>query len=276
MFPWPFLFLTVALFTLGAALGSFLNVLIGRTLEDTGEKQPSWISGRSRCDHCHRVLAWYELIPLCSFLWLRGRCRSCHKPIALINPFVEFLTGTLFVWWYWGGTVFFKLTHQPLQFIQPAFWLCVGVLLLVIFVADLRYYIIPDEAVLLLTALTIMYRFVLLKTGAMQPIDFLWMVVGTFVAWGFFYGLWQGTRGRGMGFGDVKFMIPFGLLLGWPNVIVGIFIAFVSGSLVSVGLLLSKRATLKAVVPFGPFLVWATVVTLVYGDVFVQWYRTIL
>lgn len=271
MFSGFFLLTVGILFILGLAIGSFLNVVIYRSI--AGE---SWVWGRSHCEHCEKPIRWYDNIPLLSYFLLRGKCRYCHEPISVSHPVIEFLTGSLFVWWYVGGAFFFRLTHQPFQYIQPMFWLMVGLLLLVIFFADLRYAIIPDEAVFLLTALTFFYRFGLTVLHVMRPIDFGLTLAAAAVCSGFFFALWYFTQGRGMGFGDVKFSIPFSLLLGWPNVVVGLFLAFVSGGIYSVILMALGKKTLKQVIPFGPFLVLATVVTLVYGDKLLEWYIQLL
>ena len=266
-----FLFLSLCLFAVGAILGSFLNVIMYRSM--VGE---SWTHGRSRCDHCRKQIAWFDNIPLLSFLVLSGRCRSCRAPISISHPVVEFLTGTLFVWWYWGSSIFFHLTQHPFHYIQPLFWLAVGVLLLIIFVTDWLYGIIPDEAVWILTLLTFVYRVALTLFGVMQVRDFLYTFVAALVCCGFFLGLWLGTRRKGIGFGDVKFALPFGLLLGWPNVLVGLCVAFVSGAVVSGVLVLLGKRGVKQTVPFGPFLVLGTVVALVWGGRMLAWYVGLL
>ena len=186
------------------------------------------------------------------------------------------MTGSLFVWWFWMGSLFFRLTLHPFSVIQPIFWLLVGLSLLIIFFADIRYMIIPDEVVVFLTVITLLYRILLTFFGLMQPIDFVWAILGSVLVSGFFYSLWRVTKERGMGFGDVKFAIPFGLLLGWPNVFVGTFIAFVFGAVVGLGLMAAKKKTLGQAVPFGPFLVMATVATLVFGTSIWQWYIHLL
>jgi leader peptidase (prepilin peptidase) / N-methyltransferase len=266
-----FLFVTFLLFLVGVSIGSFLNVVIYRSV--SGE---SWTKGRSHCEHCRKRIHWYDNVPLLSYFVLRGKCRDCKKPIAIIHPVVEFLTGSLFVWWYWGGTFFFKLTEQPFHYIQPLFWLSVGILLLIIFFADALYSIIPDEAVGVLTLFTFLYRLALTLSGEMQPADFVKTLIGAVVCGGFFWSLWYFTKGRGMGFGDVKFAVPLALLLGWPNMLIGVFGSFMIGSVVAIILLLSKKKKLKQTVPFGPFMVASLVLTLLWGDQILRWYVSLL
>jgi len=262
-----FLLAVILLFILGAAVGSFLNVIIYRSV-----RNESWVWGRSKCEQCLKQLRWYDNIPLFSFFVLQGKCRYCHTPIAVTHPVIEFLTGTLFVWWYLGGTFFFHLTQRPFAYIQPLFWLVVGVLLVIIFFADALYSIIPDEAVGILAAVAFLYRVTLTASGVMQPADFLRTLGGVVICAGFFLSLWLITKGKGMGFGDVKFAVPFALLLGWPNVFVGLFLAFVIGGAVASVLLLLKKKKLKQAVPFGPFLIVSTLLTLVWGTTLLHWY----
>lgn len=272
-----FVIVSFFLFALGAVIGSFLNVLIYRTLDEEPVKlRESWVTGRSRCDHCKKQISWYDNVPLVSFLILRGRCRHCHQPITTTHLVVELLVGALLVWWFWGGSLFFQLTQQPLQILQPLFWLFVGILLVVIALADLRYWIIPDWAVWLLSVITIAYRLVLVSIGVMRPVDLAATIIATVGGVLFFASLWLITKKRGIGLGDVKLMLPLGLLVGWPNILVTIFLAFLMGSVVGVGLILGKKRTLHQAVPFGPFLVVASCVSLVSGDYIVQWYLTLL
>lgn len=266
-----FVLISLFLFVIGAVVGSFLNVVIYRTVTDE-----TWITGRSRCDHCLKQIAWYDNIPLLSFIWLKGKCRHCRTPISLSHPVVEFITGSLFIWWYWVGSLFFQLSQKPFQTLQPMFWLLVGLLLLVIFFADLFYMIIPDMALILLGVLVIFYRLILVYFGIMQVNDLVMSVAGAGVFSLLFWLLWYFTKGRGMGYGDVKFMIPMSLLLGWPNIMVGVFSAFILGAVVGVGLLISKKRHFGQVIPFGPFLVLATFIALVWGEQLVSWYLSLL
>lgn len=267
----PFLFITVVLFAVGAIIGSFLNVVIYRTVNEE-----SWVWGRSKCDSCQTLVRWYDNIPLVSYLLLRARCRQCQEPIALSYPVVEFLTGSLFVWWYWGGFVFFELTKAPFQTLQPLFWLTVGILLLLIAVADTLYYIIPDVVVGLLMVVSLAYRVFLVLSGIMQINDFILTLVAMLGAIAFFGALWAITRGKGMGFGDVKLVAPLALLLGWPKVIVAIFLAFILGASIGIVLLAWGRKKTSHVIPFGPFLVAGTFISLVFGNQLINWYLSLL
>ncbi len=263
--------IAVFLFLIGAALGSFINVFVSRTV-----KGENWIFGRSYCDHCNKTIRWYHNLPLFSFLVLEGKAACCKKPLSLTHPVVELITGALFVWWYFIGSLFFRLTQAPFQTLQPLFWLLVGFILLAILVADLLYYLIPDSLVLTLVVLVLGYRLLLLSFGIMQPQDFFGMIISTMVLTFIFLGLHIGTKGKGFGFGDVKFAVPMGLLLGWPRIVVAFFLAFSIGALVGIVLILLGKKKFGQIIPFGPFLVLATVLSLLFGDALYSWYIGLL
>lgn len=263
----PFLFLALILFVFGLAIGSFINVVIYRTVHGD-----SPMRGRSYCDVCKKPIAWYDNIPLFSFLVLKRKCRHCKTVIPWEYPAVELITGLLFVWWYLVGFTFFQLTSQPLNIIQPIFWLVVGILFLVITFTDISYMIIPDSAVVLLTVTTFLYRLYLTQTGVMQGRDLVSMILTACVSSLFFFALVLITKGRGMGFGDVKLVFPLGLIVGFPNALAALFVACVSGAAVGMILMWSKQKKLTGVIPFGPFLILGTVVALVWGDQLMHWY----
>lgn len=266
-----FLLITLLLFSLGTVVGSFINVIMYRTFADE-----QWVKGRSRCDICKKPLKWYELIPLISYFLQGGTTNCCKKPLSISHPVVEFLTGVLFVWWYWGGALFFELTKAPFQVIQPLFWLFVGVLLLIIFFTDLWYMLIPDFAVGALFLLASVYRIALTITGIMRLTDLGLTAVTASLAALFFWSLWYFTKGKGMGFGDVKLVIPLVLLMGWSKSLVGLILSFVIGAIFGVFLIVYKKKTVKYKVPFGPFLIVGTVIALVWGEIIWQWYVGLL
>ena len=262
-----FLLPALFFFLLGIVLGSFLNVVILRSI-----REESWLGGRSHCDVCETTIAWYDNIPLLSYLVLRGKCRHCRTAISLSHPVVEGLTGLLFVWWYAGLFFFFKLTQEPFVILQPLFWLLVAVLLVIIFFTDILVYLIPDRMVILLSGLVLVYYVALLLAGIMQPMDFLYSLISMSVAVAFFYALWYFTQGRGLGFGDVKLIAPLSLLMGWPATVVGIFSAFILGAVVGIFLIILGKKKLKQPMPFGPFLVIGAVIALLWGHDIFSWY----
>lgn len=266
-----YLLVLACLFILGTIFGSFLAVVILRSM-----RNESWVHGSSHCDSCHKKIAWYDNIPLLSFLILGGRCRYCSTKIHPVHFLVELLTGALFVWWFIGFSAFFQLTTHPFVILQPLFWLVVAVVLIIIFFVDLLYYIIPNWAVFFLTVLTLFYRLILIYFGPMKGADFAHTLAVTAGITALIAFLWFITKGRGMGFGDVKLVVPLGLLLGWPNALIAIFLAFISGSIVGLILIVLKIRKFKQIIPFGPFLIFGSFTSLIFGNVLYEWYWSLL
>lgn len=231
----------------GLLVGSFANVLIDRL--PRGE---SVLWGRSRCDHCKKTLRWYELIPVVSYMIQLGRCRRCHKRLSVQYPIVEIAAGigfaSLFVGRGMNGVVVVPLLVLFLSF-------------LVILVADFKYQIIPDS-MLVLAGVGITLN--LLVHHA--PVHtWLSLVATGAVSFGAFYILWAATRGRGLGFGDVKLALIMGTLLGFPGVMIAFYVAFLTGAGWGVILMMTGKKTWKSKIAFGPFLVLGTVVSWVFG-----------
>lgn len=246
------------LFVLGLTIGSFLNVLIYRIPKGLG-----FVKGRSFCPRCKRKISWFDNIPLLSFALLKGRCRACHSPISWRYPAVELLTGVLFVLGAEGvlgrlgglgklGAIEIVLT-----------WVLFSALIAIFFI-DLEHQVIPDEILL-----PVIFLFLLSKVFA-SPLTTYYLLLTTLLpAFGaslFLLLIWAFTRGRGMGLGDVKLAFLMGLVLGYPKVIVAFYLAFLTGAIVGVILILVKKARFGQKIAFGPFLAAATIITFLWGE----------
>ena len=266
----------LTLFIFGLFVGSFLNVLIYRV--PLGQQ---WLSGRSYCPHCKHNLLWYDLIPILSWIWLNGKCRYCHKQISWQYPTVELANALL-----WAGTgtyivrcqlsdlscqlsSFGSLGLSGWQFINTILILTLASSLLTLFVIDLYHYIIPDQLIIVLISIGI-------ALGLTEIVNGNWSDITSRLLWGtgafaFFYLLHFITKGKGMGFGDVKLVFALGLILK-SSVVVALMSAFFVGAVIGVGLLASKIRKLKQPIPFGPFLVLGTGIAIVYGQYIIDWY----
>ncbi|MBI3379584.1 prepilin peptidase [Candidatus Gottesmanbacteria bacterium] len=251
----------IVIFILGLCVGSFLNVLIDRI--PTGKS--IW-RGRSHCDHCKHVLSWYELIPVVSFFMLERKCRRCHKKISWQYPLIEIITGILFLFTY---TLFIQITEVYIL-LKLIYYLMVISGLIAIFFTDLKYRIIPDEILIVLTAITVFYLFF------SQKIQFLNHILSGLVFFSIFLILVIITRGKGMGLGDVKYAFVMGFILGSTSTIVSFYLSFLTGAAVSLILVIRGRKSMKSTIPFGPFLTGATVVSLYYGDYLWNIFRKII
>ncbi len=218
-------------FILGLLVGSFLNVLIYRL-----PRELPFVKGRSHCPRCDRVLVWYDLIPLISYIVLFGRCRSCKRHISLQYPLIELASGLLFV------------------FAPSLLWLIALEIFLVLSVIDLRHLLIPDGLLVVLVALALAMRVAWHSANLLSALG-----IG-----GFFLLIWLISHGKWIGFGDVKLGAALGLLFGFPGAIVVLYGGVVFGGLVGIILLLLRKANRKTAVPLGTFLALAAIAYILY------------
>lgn len=256
----------ILFFIIGATIGSFLNVLIDRL-----PKGEQVVKGRSHCDHCHKKLGFFDLVPLLSFLLLGGRCRYCRKKISFFYPLVEFLTGIIFVmsFNFYNPTTLASIFPASPAGGQLLTSLVVICSLIVIFFTDLKYYIIPDEMIVVGIIATILHIFVFSysPTNIVSLLNcYIVALVSGIIAGIFFFLLFLITKGKGMGQGDIKLAFLMGLLLGWPKIILAVYIAFLTGALVGVILILVGKKRFGQIIPFGPFLVLGTLAAIFYSN----------
>jgi len=232
------------IFVFGTIIGSFLNVVILRY--NTGM---SITKGRSMCFSCGKSLTWYELVPLFSYLFLRGKCSVCKSKISSQYPLVEFTTGLLFV------LSFMRFGLSPML---PIYMLTVSVLIAMA-VYDLKHKIIPDGMVYLFVILSLVTLF--FSTGHFSLPDILDFMSGP-ILFSFFAFFFLVSSGRWMGFGDAKLALGVGWFLGFEGGIYAITMAFWIGAIFSIILLLlqkfsflKSRLTMKSELPFAPFII---------------------
>ena len=266
------LILYLIIFILGLIVGSFLNVVIYRL--ENGEKI---VNDRSRCLRCKHTLAWYDLVPVLSFIFLKGKCRYCNNKISWQYPLVEIGTGILFVLvlnlFNTPPTTSLEGNYFQYPILHLAFWFYIVSSLVVIFVYDLKHYIIPDKVIYPAIAIAIGFN---LFNNIQYPISNILsafnFLIPAILAGGFFYAIIVITKGKGMGGGDIKLAFLMGLILGWPVIIFSVFLAFISGSIVGIYLILTGKKKMKSMVPFGPFLIFGTFAGLFWGKEIVKWY----
>ena len=254
---WYFIFV----FVLGACVGSFVNVLIDHTVAGR-----NWVTGRSVCDHCAKILKWYDMIPLASYIMLGGKSRCCQKTLTPKHLVVELLFGALFVWWLTIGFAFFHLANAPLSYAQPIFWLGVGVILTILALADLMWGVILMRVLWVGVAWVIGYRVILYSYGAYQLSDLWLMMLMGILSFFFLWFLRFITKGRGMGDGDPYLIFLTSMLLGYPRAIIGVLAAFVGGAVVGMILIISGMRQRSDKIAFGPFIVVGAVIALLWGE----------
>lgn len=228
---------------IGISLGSFLNVLIVRF-----GKPSARLTDRSACLHCGKTLRWWELIPVVSFIALRGRCVRCRHPISWRYPIVEIATAAAWLWSFGGseGSFLAQLTLAGILTVLMLLW-----------AIDSQHLLLPDIYLVYLAVLVILR---LWATSFFSPTN---TTLAALLGSGILLGVWAATRGQGLGFGDVKLALPLGLLLGTQGMIATLVLAFMAGGVSAGYLLLSRQASMKTAVPFGPYLIAAALAVVV-------------
>jgi leader peptidase (prepilin peptidase)/N-methyltransferase len=264
--------------------GSFVNAFVWRLHEQEklrGRKgaaakkrrrELSISQGRSMCPNCGHELAAQDLVPVLSWLSLRGKCRYCHAPISWQYPLVELLTAALFIISY----VCWPPMMAGVGVFQLVCWLVFVVAFMALAIYDYRWFILPDRIVYPLILLATLE--VVVTALWQQSFAALWQpALGALILCGLFWLLFQISGGKWIGGGDVKLAVALGLLAGTPlHTFLVIFIASLAGTLVSAPLLAQGTRSLKLQIPFGPYLLAATVIVVLYGSQLVQWYENLI
>ncbi|MEO5499500.1 MAG: prepilin peptidase [Candidatus Saccharimonadales bacterium] len=257
----------IYLFIVGASMGSFAGAMAWRI-----EKGRNVVKERSECEHCHHQLSIFDLIPVISWLWLRGTCRYCKKPIGWTAFALEVILGLLFVLSY----TFWGYEFTSLGLVLFVLWLVSLVGLAILFVYDARHFILPDVIVWPLAVLGLLF-FILagsidnsLSALTIGAIASLVPITGVYGA------LYIVSKGKWIGLGDVKLGVFIGLLLGWQGALLVLMLSNILGTLWIIPALATKRLTKNDQVPFGPFLILATVVVFFIGKTVIDGYLTVV
>lgn len=250
--------LTIIFFVLGLIIGSFLNVVIFRFNTERS------FGGRSGCMTCQNTLSWYELIPLISFFVLNGRCRNCKAKISMQYPVIEFISGLIFagIFLKFQDIFFFDTVVFSISY---AYYVTMFSILLVIAVYDFKHKIIPDTLSLIFGIITFIGLFFFANFVFYPHIpSILEFLSGVFLALPFAF-LWLISKGTWMGLGDAKLALGLGWLLGFSSLLSGAVVAFWSGAIISLILLVfSKKYKIKSEIPFAPFLVLGTLIAFLF------------
>lgn len=255
---------------LGLSMGSFVNAWVWRLRENR-----NWWSERSECTSCHHVLAWYDLVPVMSWLSLKGKCRYCDKKISRQYPIVELIVAGLFV-------ASYLLWPLPLDSVLA--WAYFGLFLFAIVIAvaltlyDLKWYELPDALTATL-AVSGLIMIIIRECGSGQCQDGLpgvQMVLALLPIAGLYGLLHAMSRGAWVGMGDVKLGIGLGLMLGWQQAILAVFLANLIGMLFVLPGLIAGKVRPKSNIPFGPFLLAGWFVAMLFGNALIRWYIDML
>ena len=239
----------------GLMIGSFLNVCIHRL-----PRQESVVTPRSRCPQCGASIAWYDNIPIFSYLHLGGRCRQCQTPIGARYAYVEAATGVIFV--------AHAIVIGPDPLLAPR--LCLAAIVIALFAIDLEHQILPNAITLPGIAAGLVASLFVHPPDLGASLEGAALGAGVLLAirWG-----WRRAAGvDGMGLGDVKMLAMIGAFLGWQAVLLTLFIGSLAGAIVGISLAALGRGTMKSRLPFGTFLGAAALVASLWGTHLVAWY----
>lgn len=270
---------TVVLGFLGVCLGSFVNALVWRVHQQEKAKKPgrdlSILKGQSMCPNCRHKLAAKDLVPVFSWLWLKGRCRYCKKPISAQYPAVEAATGAVFVlsYLFWPTTL-----ASSGEYLLFGSWLLVSVGLMALLVYDIRWMLLPNRIIYptLLVALAGRLAYILLFSEHFLH-SLLYLLASVAVASGIFWILFEVSKGKWIGFGDVRLGFITGVVLAKPSLsLLMIFVASLLGTMAAIPGLATGKKTVLSKMPFGPFLITATWLVLLFGQSFIDWYTGLL
>ena len=238
----------------GAIVGSFLNVCIYRL--PRGE---SIVSPASTCPQCGHVLAWFDNIPIFSYLALRGRCRNCGERISWQYPLVELVTAATFAfgWWYYGPG--WLLTSR----------LTFGCALIVLFAIDLEHHLLPN--VITLPGIVVGFAFSFFTDPGWLA-SLIGLLLGGGALWGVAEAYYLLRHEEGLGMGDVKMLSMIGAFLGWKLTVVTLLLGSLSGSVIGLALIATGRGTMKYALPFGAFLAVGAAAAASVGPGLLNWY----
>jgi leader peptidase (prepilin peptidase) / N-methyltransferase len=250
-----FIVFSYGIFVLGLLLGSFFNVVGLRV--PAGE---SIVKPRSHCPRCKRTLTAWELIPIVSYVVQGGKCRGCGVRISPLYPFVELLTAILF-------TISPLLVGWSKELIVS--WTLIS-LLMIIFVSDIRYMIIPDKVLLFFAVIFIIERMFV------APLSPWWdSLIGAFVGFTLLMTIAVVSKG-GMGGGDVKLFALLGFVLGWKMVLLAFFLSTFYGTFFGLIGMMFGKVRRGEPMPFGPYIVLGTLTVYFFGQAILQWYMELI
>lgn len=266
----------VLLALIGLMFGSFINAVVWRLRQQskkTKDNKYSIMGGRSMCPHCKHTLSAKDLVPLLSWMWLRGRCRYCKKPISIQYPLVEIAMALVFI----ASYIWWPRDLAGSEWTLFVSWLASSVGLMALLVYDAKYMLLPNKIIYPTLAVAASGRLIYLLSSEPNKLRALGLWASSVaVASGVFAVLFYVSKGQWIGYGDVRLGLITGTLLANPaESFLMIFLASVLGILFIIPSLLTRTKNLASRLPFGPFLIAGTGVAILFGPQILDWYKRV-
>jgi leader peptidase (prepilin peptidase)/N-methyltransferase len=286
------LLICVILAIFGLCMGSFAGATVWRIRarqlvqdksegEKVGKKEyeqllpltkSSLATDRSRCLHCGHTLAWYDLLPLVSWASTKGKCRYCHAKIGWFEPLMELGVAALFVISYLLWPVMIMTPEHLAHFLL---WLVAAVMLAILFVYDLKWFLLPNSIIFPLIGVSTIVAILQVMAAGDIGAGVINLLVAVVILSGLYLVLWLVSKGKWIGFGDVKLGLALALLLAdWQLAFIALFAANLIGCLFVIPGMLAGKVTRKTRVPFGPLLILGSLIAMFGGHYIIAWYFT--
>lgn len=249
----------IIFFLISLSIGSFINVIVTRL-----DRKGGIFWGRSECTYCYQQLRWHDLIPILSFIFLRGKCRYCKKKISFLYPVGEAGTAiilTSYLWFNGFSFTFYSLID-----------LAILAVLIALFLFDFKYFILPDKLVLTLISLGLLNHILPNHIGVFGPI-FFWQLLYGFILSLPFVILYMVSRGRWLGLGDAKLLFALGIIFGFKLGLLAVTTSVWLAAILGIVMMMFHRATLKTALPFGSFLAGISIILIIfkpYAQIFID------
>lgn len=258
-----------AVFIIGTVLGSFIGVVVERLY-----REEQFLSGKSYCERCKKPLQWRDMIPVVSYILLRGRCRYCKVELSTFLPIIEILTGLISASIFYISFVGFndELIFSLSAVYKFTFLLLVFVFLEIIFFMDAKYMVIPVIPVYLIAIIYTLYGFIV----GTFPNNLMYSLYGALLMFLFFAGIHFFSKGQMMGDGDIYIATVLGFVLALDLSLLMWLLAFVLGSFYAIYLMLTSGAGLRNKVPFGPFIIISFIISYSIGNTLLNLYYSFL
>jgi prepilin signal peptidase PulO-like enzyme (type II secretory pathway) len=258
------MYMVLIILVYGLIFGSFVNALVWRVYKN----KKWWGNERSICPKCKHKLKAKDLIPVISWLALRGKCNYCKKPISIQYPAVELATALIFTLSY----IFWPYPLNLFGWLALCAWLLVIVVFVALSVYDLKYMLLPNKMVAFAVFISLVLA-VLLALTKQNLAPLISAIFSAILFYGVFALIFYASKAKWIGGGDVKLAISLGLIVATPlKVVLVIFIASVIGTIISLPLIALKKYKLTSKMPFGPLLMVATIIVFLFGEQLINWY----